>query len=161
MTRSRRRRTVLVVVAVLLVAVGVVAWVRRDDVAFLANLAVPGPAYEAAARRTSDPAPTGDALALPRQLPAPAAPGSAPAVVVGDTVPLSGASALADPPGPGPVLVSSLEGRVHAVDLDAATSEVVLDLVRRRLHRRGARSARDRRAGRRLAPLRRLHQPPR
>src|SRR5690606_19116535 len=36
--------------------------------------------------------------------------------------------AAVDPVGPGPVLVSTLDGRVHAVDLDTGAGEVVLDL---------------------------------
>jgi glucose/arabinose dehydrogenase len=130
MTRSRRprRRLLLAVLGVLVVVAGVAAWVRRDDVAFVAKLAVPGPTYDAAAARSSEPAPVGRALALPATKDVPAPPASEPSVVVGETLPLAGASALADPPGPGPVLVSSLDGRVHAVDLDSGTSEVVLDL---------------------------------
>ena len=51
---------------------------------------------------------------------------------------LPGASALADPAGPGPVLVTTLDGRVHAVDLDAGTTEVVLDISERDQHRQRA-----------------------
>lgn len=43
----------------LLVALLVAVWWRRDALWFAAKLAVPGPAYSAAADRTSEPAPTG------------------------------------------------------------------------------------------------------
>ena len=112
----------------LVVALVGTAWVRRDDVSFLAKLAVPGPAYAAAADRTSDPAPAGDRRPLPQPVSAPGATGGAPSLTLGPLVALEGASALADPPGLGPVLVTTLDGRVHTVDLVTGVTEVVLDL---------------------------------
>jgi glucose/arabinose dehydrogenase len=41
---------------------------------------------------------------------------------------LEGPSAVADPPGSGPVLVTTLDGRVHAVDLTTGDVTTVLDL---------------------------------
>lgn len=79
---------------------------------------------------SSDAAPSVD---LP--LPAPRAPeepvGDAPALALGPLIETTPASALADPVGPGPVLVSTLRGEVLAVDLDAGTTEVVMDLSAR------------------------------
>ncbi len=51
-----------------------------------------------------------------------------PAVALEPVLDVAQPSAVVDPPGPGPVLVSTLDGRVLAADLDAGTSEVVLDL---------------------------------
>ncbi len=54
--------------------------------------------------------------------------GEDPRIRLGDPVELNGPSALADPAGAGPVLVTTLDGRVHAVDLDSGAEQVVLDL---------------------------------
>lgn len=122
----------------LLVALLVAGWLRRDALWFAANLAVPGPAYSSAADRTSDPAPSGPAVALPAPTDAPRPAGTDPQVTLGPGLALPGASALADPPGPGPVLVTTLDGLVHAVDLDAGDTRVVLD-VRDRISTGGER----------------------
>lgn len=67
-------------------------------------------------------------LALPTTR-SPSSPvGDAPALAVGPRIETAPVSALADPPGPGPVLVTTLRGEVLAVDLDRGTTEVVLDL---------------------------------
>ncbi|MDE0803258.1 MAG: PQQ-dependent sugar dehydrogenase, partial [Acidimicrobiales bacterium] len=125
--RSRRGRIVAVA---LVVAVLAVVWVRRDDLWFVAKLAVPGPAYSAADDRTSDPAPMGDdGPALPETRSALGVTGDGPELALGEILALPAPSAVADPPGAGPVLVTTLDGRVHAVDLDAGTTEVVLDLT--------------------------------
>jgi len=123
--RSRRGRLAAGGLVVALVAT---AWVRRDDLWFVAKLAVPGPAYSSAADRTSDPAPTGDDRPLPHPRTADEPTGDAPRLSVGSPVALEGASAVADAPGPGPVLVTTLDGRVHAVDLATGATEVVLDI---------------------------------
>lgn len=124
--RSRRSQ---VIVAILVVAIGVVVFVRRDDLWFVAKLAVPGPAYSAAADRTSDAAPVReDGFALPTPDEALEPSGEDPELSLGPLLELPAPSAVADPPGPGPVLVTTLDGRVHAVDLDAGTADVVLDL---------------------------------
>jgi glucose/arabinose dehydrogenase len=54
--------------------------------------------------------------------------GRAPAVRLGATVALERPSAVADPPGPGPILVSTLGGEVHEVDLATGATAGVLDL---------------------------------
>jgi glucose/arabinose dehydrogenase len=123
--RARRSR---IAAGVLLVALLAAVWVRRDDLLFAAKLAVPGPTYAAAERRTSEPAPLGPDRPLPRPVTDVAATGTRPAFALGPTLALPGASALADPPGPGPVLVPTLDGRVHSVDLDAGTAGPVLDI---------------------------------
>ena len=123
-----RSRLGKAIVAVLVVAVGLVAFLRWDDLWFVAKLAVPGPAYDAAADRTSDAAPVADGPSLPTARTATTPTGNDPAVALGPLLELERPSAVADPPGPGPVLVTTLDGRVHAVDLDAGTDEVVLDL---------------------------------
>lgn len=116
--------------AVLLVAVVAVVWIRRDDLWFVAKLAVPGPAYSAADDRTSDPvAVADDGPALPEPRTADGATGNGPELALGELLSLPTPSAVADPPGPGPVLVTTLDGRVHAVDLAAGSTEVVLDLT--------------------------------
>ena len=113
----------------LLLVVLAAAIVKRDDLVDAAKRVVPdADHYGDAADRTSDPAPAGPDLALPVSRPAGSATGADPTFALGPLVDLPGASALADAPGPGPVLVSSLDGRVHAVDLAAGTGEVVLDI---------------------------------
>ncbi|MEQ1788397.1 MAG: PQQ-dependent sugar dehydrogenase, partial [Acidimicrobiales bacterium] len=123
-----RTRSSRIIAGVLLVALLVAVWVRREALWFAANLVVPGPAFDAAADRTSDPAPVGRALPLPTAVEADRPTGTDPALSLGRGLALPGASALADPAGPGPVLVSTLDGKVHEVDLDARTTDVVLDV---------------------------------
>lgn len=89
-----------------------------------------------AADRTSEPAPTTQTSPPPtsgttQTTSAPPTTGANPAISLDLVVELTGPSAVADPAGPGPVLVSTLEGRVHALDLDTGTTEVVLDLTDR------------------------------
>ena len=67
-------------------------------------------------------------LALPTTREPSAPVGDAPALELGPLIETAPVSALADPPGPGPVLVTTLEGQVLAVDLDRGTTDVVLDL---------------------------------
>ncbi|MGK2950357.1 MAG: PQQ-dependent sugar dehydrogenase [Acidimicrobiales bacterium] len=123
--RSRAGRGIALALLLALVTAGVVF---REELWFVAKLAVPGPAYSAAADRTSVPPErtTDLALPVPRE-PAPTAT-TTPAVALGDLLALASPSAVADAPGPGPVLVSTLDGRVHSLDLDAGTATVVLDV---------------------------------
>ena len=107
---------------------GVLAWLHREDISFLAKLAVPGPAYAAAADRTSEPAEVEPTPELPMPSRAPRPTGTAPALTLAPETPLAGASAMADAPGPGPVLVITLDGLVHSVDVDAGTTDVVFDI---------------------------------
>ena len=123
--RSRRSK---VVASVLLAALLGAAWIQRDELEFAAKLAVPGPAYSGAEDRTSEPAELGPAVTLPSPRAAERSTGTNPTIRLGPEIELAGASALADPAGPGPVLVTTLDGRVHALDLDAGTTEVVLDV---------------------------------
>jgi len=110
------------------VAVLVAGWLKRDQIWFLTKLAVPGPAYSQAAERTTGPAEEGGDVDLPAPVGAPAPAGVDPRITLGAQIPLPGASALADGRGDRPALVTTLDGRVHAVDLDAGTTEVVLDI---------------------------------
>ena len=124
-----RPRLGRIVAAAIVGALAVVVFVFRDELWFLGKLAVPGPAYSAAADRTTEPvdlAPGDVPLPVPR--PATRATGTDPLVELGPLIELSAPSAVADVPGPGPVLVSTLDGLVHEVDLEAGTSDVVLDL---------------------------------
>lgn len=121
--RSRAARLIAAGLTVTLVAAGVV---YRDQLWFVAKLAVPGPAYSAAADRTSPPAERTVERALPTTEESSGPTGDDPGLAVGDLLALPAPSALAD--GPGPVLVSTLDGRVHAVDLTVGTREVVLDV---------------------------------
>lgn len=54
--------------------------------------------------------------------------GGDPALALGPLIETAPATALADPPGPGPVFVTTLVGEVLVVDLDAGTTEAVMDL---------------------------------
>jgi glucose/arabinose dehydrogenase len=123
--RTRRSK---VIASVLVVAVLLAAWINRDALTFAAKLAVPGPAYSQAADRTSVPAPSGPDLSLPAPRRADQPTGDDPDLSLGAPIALPGASALADAAGPGPVLVTTLDGRVHSVDLDARQTDVVLDI---------------------------------
>ena len=71
---------------------------------------------------------TGTAPDAPTTVPAT---GTDPAISLRRIAELPGPSAVVDPDGPGPVLVSTLEGRVHSLDLETGETEVVLDLVDR------------------------------
>lgn len=123
--RSRRSRTTAAVLLVLLLGA---AWVKRDEITFLAKLALPNRTYTQAERRTSDPADPGRPLALPITEEPSGPTGTEPALALGAAIPLPGPSALADGPGPGPVLVTTLDGLVHAVDFETGDATVVLDL---------------------------------
>jgi glucose/arabinose dehydrogenase len=123
---------VLVVACVLVAVVALVLFRFRDEAEFGVKLAVPGPAYSGAEDRTTGPAAEAQAdVLLPAVSSADGPTGTDPAIELGAVLELPSPSALADPPGAGPVLVSTLDGRVHAVDLAAGTSEVVLDLTDR------------------------------
>ena len=126
-----RSKPVRVVVGVVLVALALGAYLARDVLWFAAKLAVPAPAYSAAERRTSAPAPVGPAIALPQVDVATREPGDDPTVDLGELVALDRPSAVADLPGPGPILVSTLDGRVHSVDLATGATATVLDLTDR------------------------------
>ncbi len=123
--RSRRSK---VIATVLVVGLLGAVWVKRDEVWFLAKLAVPDPFYGQAAGRTSDPARAGADVPRPDPAAAASPTGADPSLSLAESIALPGASALADPDGPGPVLVTTLDGRVHAVDLDTGRVDVVLDV---------------------------------
>lgn len=120
-----------------LVVVAVVAGIAfRQQIGDVYGYVFPDGIVDDAVDRTSEPAPTVTRLpdATTTAPPstagtsAPAQTGTDPAVVLTPVIELDGPSSAVDPAGPGSVLVSTLDGRVHAVDLDAGTSEVVLDL---------------------------------
>jgi glucose/arabinose dehydrogenase len=124
---SRGRRTALLVV---LAAAAVSAPLWWSKLVFVVKLVVPGPAYEAAADRNSGPARIGEAmpLSLPVAVRPLTAPGR-PTIALQAITDLASASAVADPPGPGPVLVATLDGLVHELDLVTGDHEVVLDVT--------------------------------
>ena len=74
---------------------------------------------------------SGSTTAPPSTTAAPRTDGTDPAVRLEASVELDQPSAVADPPGPGPVLVSTLGGQVHAADLASGATQVVLDLADR------------------------------
>jgi hypothetical protein len=106
----------------------VLAVLNRKAIRDSAEDLVLGSEYERAAERDSTPARGGEALALPLTVDAANPLLTEPAIDLGPLIELPRASALADPPDEGPVLVATLDGRVHAVDLDTGTTEVVLDI---------------------------------
>ncbi len=120
---------VLVVVAGLVVA-------NRGTIGDIYGYFFPDGIVDDATERTSDPAPPTDAEVPPPTTttaggPAPTSTtptGQDPAIRLEPVAAVSAPSAVADPAGPGPVLVSTLTGQVLAVDLDTGASEVVLDL---------------------------------
>jgi glucose/arabinose dehydrogenase len=74
--------------------------------------------------------PAGDP-ALPAVRDAPRPDGTNPRIRLGPVLAISRPSAVADPPGSGPVFVSTLDGQVHLVDLASGAAPVVLDLADR------------------------------
>lgn len=131
---SRPVRIALVVVVGLLV-VGGLAF--RQQIGDVYGYVFPDGIVDEADERTSGPAPTTDAepptstTGAAPTTEAPPATGQDPAISLARIADLSGPSAAADPAGPGPVLLSTLDGRVHAVDLGTGSTEVVLDLTDR------------------------------
>jgi len=116
----------------LVVVLGVLALVFRQRVGDVYGYLFPDGIADEAADRTAPPAPVDeDAPAPPTTRPATTtapAPGGPPQIALEPLAELEQPSALVDPAGPGPVLVSTLDGLVHQVDLGTGTSEVVLDL---------------------------------
>lgn len=98
-------------------------------------------AVRSAADRTSDVAPTGptDPADEPDDdgttsttsgaADGPRPTGTDPRIALEPVADLEQPSAVVDPAGDGPVLVSTLDGRIHSVDLASGESEVVLDLT--------------------------------
>jgi len=129
---SRPLRIGLLVAVAALVALGVAF---RQQIGDVYGYVFPDGIVDDADDRTSAPAPTAGDTATSTTTEAPSTTadppretGTDPAVALEPVVELPGPSAAVDPAGAGPVLVSTLDGRLHAVDLDAGTSEVVLDL---------------------------------
>jgi glucose/arabinose dehydrogenase len=117
------------VALLLVVALGFAVYLKWNDLWFLGNLAFPGPTYAAAEDRTTDAAPISDVdVPLPSARVAPQPTGTDPAIALVVVATLDGPSAVADPPGPGRVLITALDGRVHAVDLATGEASTVLDL---------------------------------
>jgi glucose/arabinose dehydrogenase len=130
---SRPLRIALLSAVVLVVGV---ALVFRQQIGDVYGYLFPEDIVDDAVERTSGPAPTTDTVAPTetsttdddQTTSAAPATGTDPAIALEPIVDLPGPSSVADPDGPGPVLVSTLDGRVHAVDLDDGSAEVVLDL---------------------------------
>lgn len=110
----------------------------RQQIGDVYGYVFPDGIVDDATDRTSEPAPTASvetstSTSTSATTPSDEAPptGSDPSIELAELADLSSPSSVADPAGPGPVLVSTLDGRVHAVDLDTGSSEVVLDLTDR------------------------------
>lgn len=116
---SVRARTASIAVTVLLVAIAAVVWLASDDGGDEATGAgdttstQPSVEEEPTTTSTTDePEPAGE-----------------PAIALEPALEIDGPSAVVDPPGAGPVLVSTLAGEVLAADLASGETEVVLDLT--------------------------------
>ena len=132
---SRPLRAGIVLVVVALVAAAVLF---RQQIGDVYGYVFPDGIVDDAADRTSEPAPTTqteteDAPTSTQDstTTTPPATGTDPSIELVQVTELPGPSSVADPAGPGPVLVSTLDGRVHEVDLETGSSEVVLDLTDR------------------------------
>lgn len=124
--RSRRVRLAAVLG---LGALAVGAVVFQDEIRFLYKQVFPGGALEAAADRTNGPADVADgSFPLPTTMEGPGRTGEDPRIALERVVTLELPTAVADPAGPGPVLIATLDGRIHEADLESGSSEVVLDL---------------------------------
>jgi glucose/arabinose dehydrogenase len=129
---SRPLRIGLLVALVLVLALGVAL---RQQIGDVYGHVFPEGIVDDAEDRTSAPAPT-TRSEPPTTATAPESTttdtttpiGTDPAIALTPVLDLPGPSAAVDPVGSGPILVSTLDGRVHAVDVDGGTSEVVLDL---------------------------------
>ncbi len=128
---SSRPVRIAIVVVVGALAVGALAF--RQQIGDVYGYVFPDGIVDDAADRTSEPAPTTATVPSPTTQPdsptstAPAT-GVDPSISLRLIAELPGPSAVVDPDGPGPVIVSTLDGRVHAVDLETGATEVVLDL---------------------------------
>jgi glucose/arabinose dehydrogenase len=100
----------------------------RSPVRDLLDRALPDREYDRAADRTSDPALVGEARPLPELVGADGEAGSDPVISLREIAAFDSPSAVVDLEGPGPVLVTTLDGRLHELDLDSGSTEVVLDL---------------------------------
>lgn len=118
------------VLGILIALVTVALW-QRQTINDVYTYFFPGGPLEAAAERTSPPAPVEnlDRERLPGiELIDPAPTGDEPSIALKRVLDLESPSAVVDPAGPGPVLVTGLEGQVLAADLDTGTTEILLDL---------------------------------
>jgi glucose/arabinose dehydrogenase len=123
---SRRYRLALAAAVVAVAATAPLWYPRFQDL--LDQIRIER-SYDGAADRTSPASPVGGAVALPDTRLAPTPTGTDPAVALEPVADLPMASAVVDLPGDGPVLVTTLDGLVHLVDLDTGDPEVVLDLT--------------------------------
>lgn len=123
-----------IIAAGALVALLAVAVWNRQTLSDVYTYFFPGGSLDQAASRTSPAAPVEDLdlddIAGIRLIEA-AATGEGPAISLERVLQLNQPSAVADPPGPGPVLVTTLDGQVRAADLDTGSTDVVLDLTDR------------------------------
>jgi len=127
--RSHPVRAVLVGLMVVVAVLGVAF---RQQVGDVYGYLFPDGIADEAADRTAPPAPVDEGApappttrSAPTGAPAPAGP---PRVALQPLVELDQPSALVDPAGPGPVVVSTLDGRVHEIDLATGSTRVLLDL---------------------------------
>ena len=124
---NRPRRVVFVGIAVFVLAGA--ALVFRGQIRDVYGYLFPDSIIDDALARTSDAAPTTDGgPPLPEVSRSGDTAGDRPALTLRSLVRLDGPSALVDPPGAGPVLVTTLVGQVHEVDLATGATDVVLDI---------------------------------
>lgn len=124
-----RSKPVRLAVAGALIVIVVAAFWNRQTITDVYTYFFPGSELDRAGRDTSPPAPVEDLDDLPGIDLSEAGPtGSDPAIELERVVDLGQPSAVVDPAGPGPVLVTTLGGQVLTLDLDTGTTEVVLDL---------------------------------
>ena len=129
-TRSSRLLAVVAVVAV--VIVGFVVWAVAGDGGSASDGAEqaeqrssPAASESADSGSSSSSASSGPASVTSSTEPPT---GTDPAIRLGPLLALDRPSAVVDPAGDGPVLVSTLDGTIRSVDLDSGSTEVVLDL---------------------------------
>ena len=115
--RSRRIRIAAVVLVVAVVASSPLWW---SSAKFLYKLVFPDRFYAAAAERSSEPAALGPAVPLPTTGGTPAAAGTDPSISRRQIASIEGPSAVADPPGAGPVLLTTLAGEGGGPDRPVA-----------------------------------------
>lgn len=124
-----RSRPVRLVVAGVLVVIVVAAFLNRQTIKDVYTYFFPGSELESAERSTSEPAPVEEMDDLSGFALVEAGPtGEDPTITLERVADMNQPSAVVDPEGPGPVLVTTLEGQVSTLDLDTGETDVVLDL---------------------------------
>jgi glucose/arabinose dehydrogenase len=122
-------RIVTLVAAIALVSATAIWW---DEIEDALDRIRPDRAFSAAESRTSEAAPfAADDVPLPQPADATRAAGTDPAIRLERVSDLESPTALADPPGDGPVLVATQGGVLYALDLATGDATAVLDLTAR------------------------------